>query len=674
MVSPYPILLSELDLGFTKLRNRIIMGSMHTGLEDRAKYFPRMATYFGERAKGMAGLIVTGGIAPNRAGWVAPFSGKLSHKKEVRRHRLVTAAVHNYDGKICMQILHSGRYGYHPLIVAPSPGKSPISPFKPKPLTSRGIEKQIASFVNCAVLSREAGYDGVEIMGSEGYLINEFLSRRTNHREDEWGGTFENRVRFALEILSRTRSAVGDDFIIIFRLSACDLVQEGNTLQESLQLAKMIEEAGATLINVGIGWHEARIPTIATSVPRGAFTWVARHVKETVNIPVITSNRINTPETAEEVLVREDADLISMARPFLADPYLVQKAMDSRSHEINTCIGCNQACLDHAFAGKKVSCLVNPQACHEEQFIMAPATTPKRIAIVGAGPAGLAAAVTAGQKGHQVDLFEANSKIGGQFRIAMNVPGKEEFKETIRYYGAQLMKHKVELHLNTKVSAGTLIANGYDEIIIASGVKPRPLDLPGADHPKVIQYDELLLEKKELGSRVAIIGAGGIGFDVALYLSHPSDYDPDNIDEFLSNWGIDKSLQARGALIKPTISPIDRKIFLLQRKPERLGKSLGKTTGWIHRLTLKKKKVEMIGGVTYQRIDDQGLHIKVKDEDRVLDVDHVVVCAGQISNDSLLGPLESANCSIHVIGGAKLATEVDAKRAIHEGTTIASKL
>ncbi|PIE03689.1 MAG: NADPH-dependent 2,4-dienoyl-CoA reductase [Acidobacteria bacterium] len=667
MNAKYPHLLNELDLGFTTLKNRVVMGSMHTGLEDRSRHFKRLAGYFAERAKGQVGLIVTGGIAPNRAGWVAPFSGKLSHKREVPKHRLITKAVHEYGSAICMQILHSGRYGFHPLIVAPSSGKSPISPFKPRPLSEKGIQKQIASFVKSAVLAKEAGYDGVEIMGSEGYLINQFMAQRTNRRHDQWGGSFENRSRFALEILKRTRQAVGENFIIIFRLSVCELVKDGTTLDESLKMADLLAKAGATMLNIGIGWHEARIPTIATMVPRAAFTWVAKHIKKHVHIPVITSNRINTPELGEEVLARGDADLVSLARPLLADPMFVQKAMHDRSDTINTCIACNQACLDHVFAGKKVSCLVNPMAGHEDQFDIPDIKEKKRVAVVGAGPAGLSAAVQAARIGHQVDLYEAQSEIGGQFRIAMQVPGKEEFKETLRYFSVMIAEHQVNLHLNAPVDIQELTDRKYDHVILASGVKPRKPPIPGVDHPMVVRYDELLLGKVEPGEKIAIIGAGGIGFDVAAFLTHDANFDVNDVDGFLKEWGIDKTLEAKGALLSPQLEHPNRTIYLMQRKTEKLGKNLGKTTGWIHRIQLKKKEVEMISGVAYQKIDDRGLHIRVKDQERLLEVDQVVICAGQNSIRDLEQGLQDAAIPFHVIGGAKLAAELDAKRAILEG-------
>lgn len=668
----YPHLLAPLDLGFTQLPNRVLMGSMHTGLEDRAKNYPKLAAYFAERARGGVGLMVTGGIAPNRAGWVAPFSGKLSRRGEVARHRLVTEAVHNEGGKICMQILHSGRYGYHPLAVAPSRIKSPISPFSPWALSGRGVRTQIEDFIHCAALAREAGYDGVEVMGSEGYLINQFLVARTNQRTDDWGGSYEARMRFPLEILRGMRERVGKDFIIIYRLSMLDLVSDGSQWEEVVTLAKEVEAAGATMINTGIGWHEARVPTIATMVPRGAFTWVTARMKPHVSIPLVTTNRINTPEKAEAILSNGDADMVSMARPFLADPEFVTKAMAQRSNEINTCIACNQACLDHVFQGKRAACLVNPRACHETELIFSPATTRKRIAVVGAGPAGLAAATVAAQRGHEVHLFERDTLIGGQLNMARLIPGKEEFNETLRYFRTRLERTGVKLHLGTTASAERLAAEHFAEVILATGVRPRELRLPGSDHAKVLSYIQVLAGGHAVGQRVAIIGAGGIGFDVAEFLCHTTD--TDTIPGFLREWGVDDALEQRGGIVKPDSAPSPRTIYLLQRKPTSVGKNLGRTTGWIHRRALNQKGVEMIKGAEYQRIDDEGLHISIEGRARILAVDHVVVCAGQEPCIDLVADLSGRGITPHIIGGARLATELDAKRAIDEGSRLAARL
>ncbi len=678
MTKPYPHLLEPLDLGFTELKNRVLMGSMHTGLEDKKADFPKLAAYFAERARGGVGLMVTGGFAPTRAGWLAPFASKLTSRFELKRHRLVTDAVHREGGKICLQILHAGRYGYTPINVAPSAVQSPITPFKPRALSARGIRKQIQGFVHCARLAQQAGYDGVEVMGSEGYLLNEFLVTHTNLRTDGWGGAFKNRMRLPVEVLRQIRAAVGQEFIIIFRLSMLDLIEKGSSWEEVVLLAKAIESAGATLINTGIGWHEARIPTIATMVPRASFTWVTGRLKGEVEIPLITTNRINTPEVAEAVIARGDADMVSMARPLLADPEFVLKAEQGRSDQINTCIACNQACLDHIFANHRATCLVNPRACYETELNYPPSARPRRIAVVGAGPAGLACATIAAGRGHKVDLFEADKRIGGQFNMARRIPGKAEFNETLRYFKRQIELTGVVLHAGDAVTAEALIANGYDEVVIATGVLPRIPAIPGIGHSKVLNYTEVLRGQKPVGERVAIIGAGGIGFDVAEYLSHEeSAMSPEEeIDAFLSEWGIDKGLSARGGVagVKRAQIVSGRKIYLLQRKASKPGAGLGKTTGWIHRATLKHRQVEMLAGVRYERIEDEGLHIVVGGKPRLLAVDHVIICAGQESRKSLYEALLAAGVTAHLIGGAKLAGELDAKRAIRDGAELAAVL
>jgi 2,4-dienoyl-CoA reductase (NADPH2) len=672
---PYPNLLKPLDLGFVTLSNRVLMGSMHTGLEDRARDYPRLAAYFAERARGGVGLIVTGGIAPNIAGWAKPFAGKLSWRSEVPRHRLIADAVHGEGGRVCMQILHTGRYAYHPLAVAPSPLKSPISPFKPRELSARGVERQINDYVRCAVLAREAGYDGVEIMGSEGYFINQFLVRRSNHRKDEWGGDFVNRSRLAVEIVGRTREAVGRDFILIFRLSMLDLIEDGSTLEESLALARAIERVGATLINTGIGWHEARIPTIATMVPRAAFSWVTGRLKREVGVPVIATNRINDPAVGEAIIAGGQADMVSMARPFLADAEFVRKSAEGRADEINTCIGCNQACLDHVFENKLASCLVNPRACHETELVYAPAAVRKRIAVVGAGPAGLAFAVVAAERGHDVTLFEASDEIGGQFNLAKRIPGKEEFHQTLRYFRRQLQLKNVRLELGRRVTAADLAARKFDDIVLATGVRPRVPAIPGIDHPKTIVYHEVISGGRALGSKVAIIGAGGIGFDVAEYLSHGGPSPSLDARTFMGEWGIDATLTARGGVVDAgPVAGSGRTIYLLQRKRSKPGEGLGKTTGWIHRTALRRRGVRMIAGVAYRRIDDAGLHITTETGEQVLEVDHVVICAGQEPMRELQAPLEAAGAHPHVIGGADVAVELDAKRAIDQGSRLAAWL
>ncbi|MCB0522281.1 MAG: NADPH-dependent 2,4-dienoyl-CoA reductase [Lewinellaceae bacterium] len=677
----YPHLLSPLDLGFTSLPNRVLMGSMHTGLEETKNGFERMAAYFAERARGGVGLIVTGGIAPNRQGWVAPFAARLATSSTAKKHKIVTEAIHAEGGKICMQILHAGRYGYHPLAVAPSAIQSPISPFKPWKLSKRGIENTISDFVRCAALAQEAGYDGVEVMGSEGYLINEFIVKKTNHRTDEWGGSFENRTRFPVEIVRRIREKVGPNFIIIYRLSMLDLVEDGSTWEEVELLAKKIEAAGATIINTGIGWHEARVPTIATMVPRAGFAWVTKRLMGKVSIPLITTNRINMPDVAERILAEGCADMVSMARPFLADADLVKKAMEGREDEINTCIACNQACLDHTFKRKTASCLVNPRACHETLLNYLPTKNKKKIAVVGAGPAGLSAATIAAQRGHEVHLFEASGEVGGQFNMAKRIPGKEEFYETLRYYRRQIALTGVHLHLNTIATADLLAAQHFDEIILASGVKARKAGIEGEDHPKVLSYIDVLLRKKPVGKSVAIIGAGGIGFDVAEFLSQPDtsadahlSFSHSIIHSFTEEWGVDMGYKNRGAITKPDPEPPARDIWLLKRSKGKHGEGLGKTTGWIHRSSLKMKKVKMLGEVQYRKVDDEGLHILHEGKEKVLKVDNVIICAGQNSRTDLVAPLLEKGFAVHVIGGAKLAAELDAKRAIKEGAELAAGL
>lgn len=670
----YPNLLQPLDLGFTTLKNRVLMGSMHTGLEEEQNGFEKMAAYFAERAAGGAALIVTGGIAPNRAGWVAPFSAKLSNRREMRKHRLITDAVKMEDGKICLQILHAGRYGYHPLAVAPSALKAPISPFKPWKLSNGGIERTIRAFVRTAQLAQEAGYDGVEVMGSEGYLINQFIVSKTNKRTDQWGGAYENRIRFPLEIVRRIRQAVGPEFILIYRLSMLDLVDDGSTWAEIEHLAREIEAAGATIINTGIGWHEARVPTIATMVPRGGFSWVTQRLMGKVNIPLITTNRINTPEKAEEILNAGHADMVSMARPFLADPDFVRKAQEGRPEAINTCIACNQACLDHIFKQKTASCLVNPRACHETTLNYTPAPAPKKLAVVGAGPAGLAFATTAAERGHEVHLFEGSAEIGGQFNMAKQIPGKEEFHETIRYFTHQLQQTGVHLHLSTWATAEALASQGFDEVALATGVTPRQIQLEGIGHEKVLGYIDVLRHKKLVGQRVAIIGAGGIGFDVAEYLAHENTGAPQPVSAFLKEWGVDLEYSRGGALAPPKPEPAARQIYLMQRSKGKPGAGLGKTTGWIHRASLKKKNVTLMSEVQYLKVDDEGLHILNKGKPQLLEVDHVIVCAGQEPLRELQPPLEAAGLKVHLIGGADEARELDAKRAISQASWLAAAI
>ncbi|MFW3167642.1 NADPH-dependent 2,4-dienoyl-CoA reductase [Pseudomonas syringae pv. syringae] len=674
----YPHLLAPLDLGFTTLRNRTLMGSMHTGLEERPGGFERMATYFAERAHGGVGLMVTGGIAPNEEGGVYDGAAKLTNAEEADRHRIVTRAVHEAGGKICLQILHAGRYAYSRKQVAPSAIQAPINPFTPRELDEEGIEKQIADFVTCSTLARSAGYDGVEIMGSEGYFINQFLAAHTNHRTDRWGGSYENRMRLAIEIVRRVREAVGAHFIIIFRLSMLDLVEGGSSWEEIVELAKAVEQAGATLINTGIGWHEARIPTIATKVPRAAFSKVTAKLRGSVSIPLITTNRINTPEVAERILSEGDADMVSMARPFLADPEFVNKAAAGHAERINTCIGCNQACLDHTFGGKLTSCLVNPRACHETELNYLPTLQIRKIAVVGAGPAGLAAATVAAQRGHEVTLFDSASEIGGQFNIAKRVPGKEEFAETLRYFRNKVQETGVQLRLGNRVKVADLLGAGFDEVILATGIAPRTPAIPGIDNPMVLSYLDVILQRKPVGRRVAVIGAGGIGFDVSEFLVHQGVATSLDREAFWKEWGIDTTLQARGGVagVKPEVHAPARQVFLLQRKSSKVGDGLGKTTGWIHRTGLKNKQVQMLNAVQYLKIDDAGLHIRIGEdgEEKLLAVDNVVICAGQDPLRELYDDLLNAGQSVHLIGGADVAAELDAKRAIDQGSRLAATL
>ncbi|MEZ7895073.1 MAG: crotonase/enoyl-CoA hydratase family protein [Thauera sp.] len=672
-MATYPNLFRPLDLGFTTLPNRFLMGSMHVGLEEAEGGFERMAAFYAERVRGGVGLIVTGGIAPNLEG--RPWSGgaTLTTSEEAAHHRVITDAVHREGGKIALQILHFGRYAYHPELVAPSPIQAPISPFAPRELSSADVERTIEDFVRCAELARDGGYDGVEIMGSEGYLINEFIVAHTNKRSDEWGGAYANRIRFAVEIVRRTRERLGREFILIFRLSLLDLIEDGSTFEEVVQLAQAIEAAGATLINSGIGWHEARIPTIATCVPRAGFAWVTQKLKEHVGIPLIATNRINTPEIAESILAEGKADMVSMARPFLADPDFVNKAAEGRGADINTCIACNQACLDHTFSGKITSCLVNPRACHETELVIEPTTAPRNIAVVGAGPAGLAFATTAAERGHKVTLFEAGARIGGQFNIAMQIPGKEEFAETLRYFGRRIEQTGVTLKLNTRVKAAEL-AGQFDEVVLATGIVPRVPEIEGVDHPKVLGYLDVLRDRKPVGRRVAILGAGGIGFDVAEYLSHEGVSPSLAPAKFYAEWGIDANYARRGGLVQPHLETAPREIVLLQRKASKVGEGLGKTTGWIHRTALKNRGVKMIAGATYHRIDDAGLHVTIAGKDEVLAVDNVILCTGQEPQRALQATLVEAGMRVHLIGGADVAAELDAKRAIKQGIELAASI
>ncbi|MFC5300476.1 NADPH-dependent 2,4-dienoyl-CoA reductase [Azospira restricta] len=675
--TPYPHLLAPLDLGFTTLKNRTLMGSMHTGLEEEKNGFERMAAFYAERARGGAGLIVTGGYSPNLSGRAYPHASQFSFPWQVARHRIVTDAVHKEGGKIALQILHTGRYGYHPLCVSASKLRAPINRFTPRALSNWGIRKTIADYARCARLAQKAGYDGVEIMGSEGYLINQFIAPQTNQRTDQWGGSFANRIRFAVETVKATREKVGPNFIIIFRLSMLDLVEGGSSWEEVVELAKAIEAAGATIINTGIGWHEARIPTIATMVPRAAFTWVTKRLKGAVKIPLITTNRINTPEVAEDVLASGCADMVSMARPFLADPDFVNKAAANRADEINTCIACNQACLDHIFKGKLTSCLVNPRACHETVLKIAKAEFPKKVAVVGAGPAGMACATTAAERGHAVTLFDAADRIGGQFNIAKKIPGKEDFNETLRYFGKRIETSGVELRLNTKVDGELLTAGGFDHVVLATGITPRKPAIPGIDDEamkeRVATYLDIVEGRKVAGKAVAIIGAGGIGFDVGEFLTHAHD-EKSEMDRFNDEWGIDPTYAHRGGLKQPVDETAPRRVWLLQRKASKVGDGLAKTTGWIRRTLLKKRGVQMIAGVNYERIDEAGLHITVNGEAKTLPVDTIVVCAGQEPRRELQAPLQAAGIPVTLIGGADVAAELDAKRAIAQGTHVAAIL
>ncbi|MFD7839015.1 FAD-dependent oxidoreductase [Streptomyces sp. NPDC059761] len=670
--SRYPNLLSPLDLGFTTLPNRVIMGSMHTGLEEHQGGFERLAAFYAERARGGAGLIVTGGIAPNDAG--RPFEGgsRLTTEDEAAEHRVITEAVHAEGGKIAMQILHFGRYAYHKDLVAPTALQAPISPFVPNELSDIEVERTVEDFVRAARLAKLAGYDGVEIMGSEGYLINEFIAAATNKRTDRWGGAYENRMRFPLEIVRRTRAAVGEDFILIYRLSMLDLIPGGSTLDEVVRLAKEIEAAGATIINTGIGWHEARIPTIATSVPRGAYTWVTKRLMGAVSVPLVTSNRINTPEIAEELLADGRADLVSLARPFLADADFVAKAAAGRSETINTCIGCNQACLDHTFSGKITSCLVNPRACHETELVLSPTQLKKRVAVVGAGPAGLACAVSAAERGHSVTLFEASGHIGGQLDIARRIPGKEEFEETIRYFGTQLAARAVDVRLNTRADVETL--QGYDEVVVATGVTPRTPDIEGVERANVLSYLDVLRDGAPVGERVAVVGAGGIGFDVAEFLTDSGEGASQDPETYFRHWGVDTAYAGPGGLAAPERPAPPRQVHLLQRKTTKVGAGLGTTTGWIHRAELKHRGVVSVAGATYDRIDDEGLHITVGGEQRLVPADTVVLCTGQEPRRDLYEALLAAGGRPHLIGGADVAAELDAKRAIRQGTELAATL
>lgn len=667
----YPHLFEPLDLGFTQLPNRVLMGSMHLGLEEEKNGLEKLGAFYAERAAGGVGLIVTGGVSPNRQGWLLPFAARMANKKHAKEHSVITQAVHQHQGKICLQILHAGRYGYHPFVVAPSAVKSPINPFKPKAISKRGIINTINDYANCAAMAKLAGYDGVEVMGSEGYFINQFICPRTNQRDDEWGGSFENRARIAVEIVNAIRQKVGSDFVIIFRLSMLDLVEGGSNWDEVVALAKLIEHAGATLINTGIGWHEARVPTIGTMVPRGAFTWITERMKGEVSVPLIATNRINTPDIAEKILASGQADMVSMARPFLADENLVRKADQGRSDEINTCIACNQACLDHGFERKRASCLVNPRAGYETELNFPLTTHKKKIAVVGAGPAGLAFSCYAAERGHEVHLFDQSSEIGGQFNYAKRIPGKEEFYETLRYFKKRIEVTGVNLYLQSPQTSESLASKNFDQVVLATGIKPREINIKGIEHSKVLSYLDVLRDNKTVGKSVAIIGAGGIGFDVAEFLVEQGSLTKEP-EKWLQNWGIDQAYQHAGALTEASVEAPAREVFLLQRKSSKVGKGLGKTTGWIHRAALQKKQVQMIAGVSYVRVDDEGLHIEVNDKPQVLAVDSIILCAGQEPLRELQQGLQDRNIPTHLIGGADVASELDAKRAIRQGAELAA--